>query len=70
MVSMTTAETAPNDFPTDQARVEEALRLLSGPPVELDVAVKKLSRGSGVYAWWAAPSVFPDLPGSARTRRG
>ncbi|MEU8180849.1 GIY-YIG nuclease family protein [Micromonospora sp. NPDC049044] len=48
---------------TDEARVEEALRLLSGVPVELNVAVKRLSRGSGVYAWWAAPSVFPDLPG-------
>ena len=27
------------------------------------MAVKGLSRSSGVYAWWAAPSVFPDLPG-------
>jgi hypothetical protein len=23
----------------------------------------RLGRGSGVYAWWAAPSIFPDLPG-------
>ncbi|MFV2017318.1 GIY-YIG nuclease family protein [Micromonospora sp. LOL_023] len=22
-----------------------------------------VSRGSGVYAWWADPSIFPDLPG-------
>jgi hypothetical protein len=63
MVSMTTPETRPDDLPTDRARVEEALRLLSGMPLSLDVAVKRLSRGSGVYAWWAAPSVFPDLPG-------
>ncbi len=63
MVSMTIPETPPDDFSTDQARVEQALRLLSGVPVGLDVAVKKLSRGSGVYAWWAAPSVLPDLPG-------
>jgi hypothetical protein len=55
MVSMTTPETRPDDVPTDRARVEEALRLLSGEPVGLDVAVKRLSRGSGVYAWWAAP---------------
>jgi hypothetical protein len=59
MVSMTTPEMRPDD----QARTAEALRLLSGVPVGLDVAVKRLSRGSGVYAWWAAPSVFPDLPG-------
>ena len=24
----------------------------------------RLSRGSGVYAWWAPSSVLPDLPGS------
>lgn len=48
---------------TDEARTAEALGLLSGVPVGLDVAVKRLSRGSGVYAWWAAPSVLPDLPG-------
>ncbi|MGW5578868.1 hypothetical protein [Micromonospora chokoriensis] len=53
----------PEDVPTDEARIDEALRLLSGVPVELDAAVKRLSRGSGVYAWWAAPSVFPDLSG-------
>jgi hypothetical protein len=63
MVSMTTPETQSDDIPFDRARVEEALRLLSGVPVALDVAVKRLSRGSGVYAWWAAPSVLPDLPG-------
>jgi GIY-YIG catalytic domain-containing protein len=62
MVSMNTSGTRP-DVPTDRARVEEALRLLSGEPVGLGVAVKRLGRGSGVYAWWAAPSVFPDLPG-------
>lgn len=59
MVSMT----IPEHVPTDRARVEDALRLLSGEPAGLDVAVKRLGRGSGVYAWWAAPSVLPDLPG-------
>jgi hypothetical protein len=63
MVSMTTPEARPGDVRTDRARVEDALRLLAGEPVTLDVAVKRLGRGSGVYAWWAAPSVFPDLPG-------
>ena len=63
MVSMTTPEKRPGDASTDRARVEQALRLLSGVPAGLDVAVKRLSRGSGVYAWWAAPSVLPDLPG-------
>lgn len=63
MVTMTTPGTPSDDVRTDQARVEEALRLLSGTPVGLDIAVRGLSRGSGVYAWWAAPSVFPDLPG-------
>ena len=52
-----------DDVPSDEERVEEARRLLSGAPVAIDVAVKGLSRGSGVYAWWAAPSVLPDLPG-------
>jgi hypothetical protein len=63
MVSMTIPGTRPDDVSSDGARVEEALRLLCGVPVGLDVAVKRLSRGSGVYAWWAAPSIFPDLPG-------
>lgn len=52
-----------NDVRADEARAQEALRLLSAAPYALDVAVKGLSRGSGVYAWWAAPSIFPDLPG-------
>ena len=59
---MTFPERRPTDVPTDEERVDEALRLLSGPPVALDVAVKRLARGSGVYAWWAPPSVLPDLP--------
>ncbi|WP_435149258.1 GIY-YIG nuclease family protein [Micromonospora aurantiaca (nom. illeg.)] len=63
MVPVTFPERRPADVPTDEARVDEALRLLSGAPVALDVAVKRLARGSGVYAWWAAPSVLPDLPG-------
>ena len=63
MGSMTTPGTRPDDVPTDRARVEAALRLLSGEPLGLGAAVKRLSRGGGVYAWWAAPSVLPDLPG-------
>lgn len=65
MVSMTTSDVRSGDASTDRARAEQALRLLSGIPVGLDVAVKGLSRGSGVYAWWADPSTFPDLPGPA-----
>ena len=65
MVPMTTPGRRPDDVPSDRARVEQALRLLSGVPAALDVAVKGLSRGSGVYAWWAGPSVLPDLPGPA-----
>ncbi|SBT40523.1 GIY-YIG nuclease family protein [Micromonospora auratinigra] len=60
---MTIPERRPDHVPTDEARIEEALRLLSSAPVGLDVAVKRLSRGSGVYAWWADTSVLPDLPG-------
>src|SRR5687767_14190479 len=63
MVPMTAPGTRPDDVPADPARVEEALRLLSGEPIGLAVAVKRLSRGGGVYAWWAAPSILPDLPG-------
>ncbi|WP_239675530.1 GIY-YIG nuclease family protein [Natronosporangium hydrolyticum] len=60
---MTVPETRPDDIPTDAARVNEALRLLSGEPIGLDVTAKRLSRGSGVYAFWADPSILPDLPG-------
>ncbi|GAB3846723.1 GIY-YIG nuclease family protein [Dactylosporangium cerinum] len=60
---MTIPGTRPDDVPTNGARVEEALRLLSGVPQELGAAGKRLSRGGGVYAWWAAPSTFPDLAG-------
>lgn len=63
MVSMTSPEMRPDDLPTEQERVEDALHLLSDAPVRLEVAVKRLGRGSGVYAWWAHPSVLPDLPG-------
>ncbi|RLQ06059.1 GIY-YIG nuclease family protein [Micromonospora sp. BL1] len=63
MAPVTFPERRPADVPTDEDRLDEALRLLSGAPVALDVAVKRLARGSGVYAWWAAPSVLPDLPG-------
>jgi hypothetical protein len=59
---MTNPGTRP-DAPTDRARTEEALRLLSDVPLGLDVAVKRLGRGSGVYAWWATPSIFPDFSG-------
>ena len=44
-------------------RVEEALRLLSGVPLSVEAAGRGLSRGSGVYAWWAGAAVLPDLPG-------
>jgi hypothetical protein len=60
---MTTSGMRPDDLPSDDVRAEEALRLLSGVPVDLGVAARQLGRGSGVYAWWAAPSVLPDLPG-------
>ena len=63
IVPMTGPGMRPDGVQSDQARAEAALRLLSGVPVALDVAVKGLSRGSGVYAWWARPSVLPDLPG-------
>ncbi|MBB4743246.1 hypothetical protein BJY16_006705 [Actinoplanes octamycinicus] len=60
---MNAPETPPEVASPALARAEAALRLLSGVPVAVDVAVKQLGRGSGVYAWWAAPSVFPELPG-------
>jgi hypothetical protein len=60
---MTDSEIRLADQPASQARAEEALRLLSDVPVALDVAVKRLGRASGVYAWWAGPSVLPDLHG-------
>lgn len=76
MASMTTSGMRSDDpLPTDglptnrllsdKERAEEALRLLSGVPYAVDVAAKRLSRGSGLYAWWAGPSVLPELPGPA-----
>ena len=58
---MTNPAVQPDDVPAD--RIENALRLLSVAPFALDIAGKGLSRGSGVYAWWAGPSVLPALPG-------
>jgi hypothetical protein len=43
--------------------IPNVIRLLCSTPVTIDAASTALSRGSGVYAWWAAPTVFPDLPG-------
>ena len=63
MASMTSTGTRPDDVPIDRARIENALRLLSSAPLRLDVAVKRLARGSGVYAWWAGPATLPELPG-------
>ncbi|MFI7026231.1 GIY-YIG nuclease family protein [Micromonospora sp. NPDC049900] len=60
---MTVPQARPDDLPSDEDRIDAALRLLSGVPAELDVATKRLSRGGGVYAWWADPLVLPDLPG-------
>ncbi|GAA3284619.1 hypothetical protein GCM10020218_043050 [Dactylosporangium vinaceum] len=62
---MTSDEARPDDVSIDRERIEQALRLLYGIPVGVDVAAKKLPRGSGVYAWWAAPSILPQLPGPA-----
>jgi hypothetical protein len=63
MGAMTNPESHDPDPHADPERIEEALGLLAGAPVALDVAVKRLARGSGVYAWWAPQSVFPELSG-------
>ncbi|MDR7326635.1 MULTISPECIES: GIY-YIG nuclease family protein [Catenuloplanes] len=60
---MTTPRMRADDLPADQDWMADAVRLLSGPPLDPGVAGKRLGRGSGVYAWWAAPTVFPHLPG-------
>ncbi|HWS34768.1 MAG TPA: GIY-YIG nuclease family protein [Actinoplanes sp.] len=44
-------------------RADKALERLFDYPVDLDVAVRQLGRSSGVYAWWAGPSVLPGLHG-------
>ncbi|WP_328421699.1 GIY-YIG nuclease family protein [Micromonospora sp. NBC_00389] len=36
---------------------------LNSTPAPLTDAVPLLPRTSGLYAWWAAPEVFPNLPG-------
>lgn len=60
---MTSPGTRPADNSPALIRAEEALRLLNDAPVGVGAAAKRLPRGGGVYAWWAGPSVFPDLPG-------
>jgi hypothetical protein len=42
---------------------EHVYELLAGLPVSADTAAGTLSRSSGAYAWWAFPTVLPDLPG-------
>ena len=37
--------------------------MLCARPATPDTASAALSRASGVYAWWARPAIFPDLPG-------
>ena len=63
MASMTTPGKRPDYLSAPWTRADKALHLLAGEPVELGAAVKRLGRGSGVYAWWATPAVFPELPG-------
>lgn len=63
MASMATPGERPDYASTPWTRADKALHLLSGEPVELVAAATQLGRGSGVYAWWATPAVFPDLPG-------
>jgi hypothetical protein len=43
--------------------IDDAYQLLSGPPVSSDAAAATLSRSPGLYAWWAFPTVLPELPG-------
>jgi len=43
--------------------LDETRRALLGRPVAVDVAATVLSRGPGVYAWWAVASALPDFPG-------
>jgi hypothetical protein len=45
------------------ARIAQAIQRLSAQPVDLHTAGRTLGRGSGLYAWWAAPAVFPELIG-------
>jgi hypothetical protein len=63
MASMTISGTRPDDMSPALARAEAAWEALSGVPVSVEVAVRRLGRGGGVYAWWAGPTVLPDLPG-------
>jgi len=43
--------------------IDHVYELLAGPPVSTDTAAGTLSRSPGVYAWWAFPTVLPQLPG-------
>lgn len=43
--------------------VDEVIATLHMPLRALDDVLACLPRASGLYAWWAAASVLPDLPG-------
>lgn len=40
-------------------------RQLLGEPIRFPQVVDSLPQAPGLYAWWAEPSILPDLPGLA-----
>ncbi|MDQ1032162.1 hypothetical protein QF035_009744 [Streptomyces umbrinus] len=51
----------------DDAALRQVTAALLATPRALDAAATALPRTSGLYAWWAAPSVLASLPGPANS---
>jgi hypothetical protein len=43
--------------------IDHVYQQLGGLPATTDAAAGTLSRSPGLYAWWAYPTVLPELPG-------
>lgn len=56
------------DVPQSERFIDQPYRLLLGLPVSTDVAAGSLARGPGAYAWWALPTVLPQIPGVANEK--
>ncbi|GHJ43546.1 hypothetical protein Cs7R123_08880 [Catellatospora sp. TT07R-123] len=62
---MTAAERTPRG--PESAELRQVVGGLNVAPVALAAAAAGLPRSGGLYAWWAPPSVLPELSGSANT---
>ncbi|MEU8003226.1 GIY-YIG nuclease family protein [Catellatospora sp. NPDC049111] len=51
--------------PLEPNALQAATTALNTAPLALGEAVSLVPSAVGIYAWWAAPTIFADLPGTA-----